>query len=405
MCTVNLFYSLNQNLRKPIFSHASEIWADKAGYYMYLPATFINGWDPAKFPDSIEQKVGLGFKADIAGDFLFTKYPPGVAILEAPIFLITHGLTKLFASEKANGFTQPYQVGRIIAVHLYLFIGLYCIALLCLRFGQNINRIIPLLLVLVFGTNIWYSMIWQPCMSHLYSFSLISMLLYAIHLPKKRFYWLIIGLLLGLIGCTRLVNLVLLGLLAIGYYSIFVLEGRKVRAILHLGIGAFIGLLPQLLHSWYLRVKDLKAYQGEGFPYWLSPKIDAILWSPTNGIIIYTPVFAAIIGLVIYHFFKKRNAQSFMIVSLFVAITYIYASWWYPTMGCCIGHRSFIEFLPIFFLPFITNAKIKIHWLIWMLIALACLYTTYLAYKYPGCLDDGLGSNPWKWSEYLRLWN
>ena len=391
-------------MRNPIYFHASEIWADKAGYYMYLPATFINDWDPAKFPDSIEQKIGLGFKADVENDYLFTKYPPGVAVLETPIFLIGHGLTKLFAPEKANGFTQPYQLTRIVSVHLYSFIGLYCIALLCLQFGQSFRRIVAITLVLIFGTNVWYSLIWQPCMSHLYSFSLIAMLLYAIHLPKKGHYWLIIGLLLGLIGSTRLINLVLIGLLTIGYYSIFTLEGRKLRAIIHVGLGTLLGLIPLILHHLYLRSKHLVAYQGEGFPYVLSPKLDAIFWSPTNGIIIYTPIFAALILYVAYRFIKNRNPKSLMILSLFVAITYIYASWWYPTMGCCIGHRSYIDFLPIFFLPLITNSKIHIPKYAVVLIIMACFYTTYLAYKYPGCLDDGLGSNPWKWSEYLRLW-
>ena len=392
-------------MRKPIYFYTSQIWADKAGYYMYLPATFINDWDPAKFPDSIEQKIGLGFKAEVEDDYLFTKYPPGVAVLEAPIFLIGHALTKWFAPEKANGFTSHYQFTRILSVHLYLFLGLYCIALLCLRFGQNFYRIMAIILVIVFGTNVWYIEIWQPCMSHLYSFSLIAMLLYAIHMPKKRHYWLLIGLLLGMIGCVRIVNLVLIGLLSIGYHSVFVLEGRKLRAIFHVLGGVIVGLIPQIAHSLYLRNKGLVAYEGEGFPYLLSPKLDAIFWSPTNGIIIYTPLLAAVILYVGYCFYKERKAKDLMVLILFFAIAYLYGSWWYPTMGYCVGHRSFIDFLPIFFLPLITNTRLKIKKYAIVLIVMACLYTSYLAFHYPGFMDDGKGTNPWKWSEYLNYWN
>ena len=149
ICSANLYYSLNQNLRNPVFHHASEIWADKAGYYMYLPATFIHNWDPLSFPDSIESKIGFGFKANIDSQYLFTKYPPGVAVLETPIFLIGHMIIKIVAPDHANGFTAPYQIVRIVSVHAYLFIGLLCLALLALNFGRGVYQIIGVLSIII----------------------------------------------------------------------------------------------------------------------------------------------------------------------------------------------------------------------------------------------------------------
>jgi hypothetical protein len=403
ICSANLYYSLNQNLRNPVFHHASEIWADKAGYYMYLPATFIHNWDPLSFPDSIESKIGFGFKANIDSQYLFTKYPPGVAVLETPIFLIGHMIIKIVAPDQANGFTAPYQIVRIVSVHAYLFIGLLCLALLALNFGRGVYQIIGVLSIIIFGTNVWYSAIWQPGMSHLYSFALVAILLYFIYSPKNSLYWLKIGLLLGLIGCTRLVNLVIIFPLAIGYYHLFASEPKKLRALLGLFIGTFIGLVPQIAHSLYLKNMGLVAYANEGFPNWLSPKFDALYWSATNGIAIYTPIFAAVMLYTLYTFVINRNRLDLMSLALFIGISYIYGSWWCPTMGCCIGHRSFIDFLPIFFLPLIKK-EIKPTHIVMGFIILGSIYTSYLSYKYPGCLDDGGGIYPWKWTEYFGLW-
>jgi hypothetical protein len=403
ICSANLYYSLNQNLRNPVFHHASEIWADKAGYYMYLPATFIHNWDPLSFPDSIESKIGLGFKANIDSQYLFTKYPPGVAVLETPIFLIGHMIIKTFAPGQANGFTAPYQIVRIVSVHAYLFIGLLCLALLALKFGRGLYQIIGVVSIIIFGTNVWYSAIWQPGMSHLYSFALVAILLYCIYSPKNSSYWLKIGLLLGLIGCTRLVNLVIIFPLAIGYYDLFASETKKPRALLGLFIGALIGLVPQIAHSLYLKNMGLVAYANEGFPNWLSPKFDALYWSATNGIAIYTPIFAAVMLYTLYMFVINRNRLHLMSLALFLGISYIYGSWWCPTMGCCIGHRSFIDFLPILFLPLIKK-EIKPPLIVAGLLIMASIYTSYLSYKYPGCLDDGGGIYPWKWTEYFGLW-
>jgi hypothetical protein len=370
---------------------------------MYLPATFIHNWNPASFPDSIESKIGFGFKTNIDSQYLFTKYPPGVAVLEAPIFLIGHEIIKILAPERANGFTPPYQIVRIISVHVYLFIGLWCLSLIALKFGRSFYQIVGIIFLIIFGTNVWYSAIWQPCMSHLYSFALVAMLLYCIYLPKNKTYWLKIGLLLGLIGCTRLVNLVIVFPLLIGYYQLFSAETKKFWALAGLGLGIIIGLLPQIAHSLYLKNKGLVAYANEGFPNWLSPKLDALYWSATNGIVIYTPIFAAIMVYTLYSFIKKRDRIDLMSLALFMGISYIYGSWWCPTMGCCIGHRSFIDFLPVFFLPLIKN-DIKPSHIVKTLLVAACVYTSYLSYKYPGCLDDGGGIYPWKWTEFYGLW-
>jgi hypothetical protein len=58
---VFIFLTLNRHSRTGVFTYQSEIWADKAGYYVYLPSLFIYGFDASSFPDSIDVKTGDGF--------------------------------------------------------------------------------------------------------------------------------------------------------------------------------------------------------------------------------------------------------------------------------------------------------------------------------------------------------
>ena len=41
-----------------------QIWADRAGYYIYLPSFFMNHFDAKRCPEKIDEKTGYGFTLD-----------------------------------------------------------------------------------------------------------------------------------------------------------------------------------------------------------------------------------------------------------------------------------------------------------------------------------------------------
>jgi len=60
-------------------SFRTEIWADRAGYYVYLPTTFIYNFSTEKFSENIESKTGEGFVVNKEKNRIETKYTYGVA--------------------------------------------------------------------------------------------------------------------------------------------------------------------------------------------------------------------------------------------------------------------------------------------------------------------------------------
>jgi hypothetical protein len=80
-----IFLSLNRHSKSGIQNYHSEIWADKAGYYIYLPAFFIYNFQVDGLPAEIDKKTGNGFI--VRDGKIITKYTYGVALLQAPFFI------------------------------------------------------------------------------------------------------------------------------------------------------------------------------------------------------------------------------------------------------------------------------------------------------------------------------
>ncbi len=101
-----LFLTFQKHIRSGIQSYHSEIWGDKADYYVYLPAAFLYGFDGFRFPENIDSLTGNTFRPDRQDHRIVTKYICGVAVMQVPFFLATHALTN-FLNEPANGFSAP----------------------------------------------------------------------------------------------------------------------------------------------------------------------------------------------------------------------------------------------------------------------------------------------------------
>ena len=126
-----IFLSLNRHSRSGIQNYHSEIWADKAGYYIYLPSLLIYNFHTERMPTEIDKKTGNGFF--IEDGKIITKYTYGVALLQAPFFIVCHGVSKLFGFND-DGFSLPYHKAINISEVIYSFFSFLLLYFFLIRY-------------------------------------------------------------------------------------------------------------------------------------------------------------------------------------------------------------------------------------------------------------------------------
>lgn len=390
--------SLNRHSKAPIFTYNSEIWADKAGYNVYLPALFIYKFEATHFPDSIEYKTGNGFELNRETNKIITKYPYGTALLQSPFWFVAHLIDK-----EKTGYSEFYNKSIDVAAVFYFVLGLFFLYRL-LNIEQRKKTAFLTLVLSIFGTNLFYYAIFETGMSHIYSFACFSMLLYL--LSQNRFDYQIILLSL-IILVVRPINIVFLipivFLFDVSSKSDF-FERIKVlftRKNIVLGVTlAVVVLLPQLLYNQYAQgTWSINAYQNETFMYWNNPKIFEVLFAPTNGLFLYAPMLAIVfVALALKVEMLKRFAYLPILLLLIYTITY--ASWWSYMLGCGLGHRGLVDILPIFIYMVYHIIKATDSKVFYALAILCSLYTTKLSFSYDGCFP---GKGDWDWQAYKAV--
>ena len=410
-----VFLTLNRHSRTGCFNYNSEIWGDKAGYYIYLPATFNYHFETGGFPDSIVQKTGNGFQLDYNNNKIITKYTYGVALMQMPFYLIADNLAPYLNYER-NGFSIIYNKMIDLASVFYLLLGLIFLWKF-LKFTYKNGIIYLVLFTLFLGTNLYYYSIDETGMSHIYSFSLFCALLYFMRktdylkkqsLPATTLF----GILCGLIIIIRPTNIIFLtSFIFLDANSKGEITQRIRRlfrpgTILMIVISVIIVLLPQLIYWKYAYGHAFQySYRDEGF-IWTNPKILLTWFSPNNGLFTYTPFYFLIIFATAVMIAKKMKNGIYLIL-VFLSISYIFSSWWAYNFGCAFGARSFVEYLSLFSIPVafifekVNNCSKKVLISVfWSAIILLIAFNLKMTYSYDGCF---YGSGDWDWTEFFKL--
>lgn len=356
-----IFLSFNQHRhsKKGYFNYQSEIWADNAGYHVYLPATFIYGFDARKFPDSIDVRTGDGFQLNLKTGVVNTKYSYGTALLQAPFFLGAHAYSKLSRIE-ANGYGPAYHAAVNIAGIFYLIIGLLFLYKF-LRFNCT-HTISFLSIAIVFlGTNLFFYGVYDTGKSHVYSFFLFSAFLYLIrqskYLQRGR---LLDVVLFGLISSViLLIRPTALMFLMVFFFLDWINKNEFYKRLqtvfnwkhlLILVLSLIVVFLPQLIYYKYATGDFfIYTYGDEGFNF-LNPNLHYTWFSPISGLFAYTPLYLVIItGFILM--IRNKVINGWVVGVMFFLISYVFASWWDWSFGCSFGARSFVEYTSLFSLP------------------------------------------------------
>jgi hypothetical protein len=329
---------------------------DVVSYYSYLPATFVEKDITLSFlKDSAThnyyfQKRKYWAKETEKGNWVI-KTTMGNALLYAPFFLIAHNLAETLGY-KEDGLSTIYQLFIALSSVFYTICGLFFLRKILLKYYSELITSMGLLLVL-FGTNLFYYAAYVPGFTHPNNFFLISVFLYLMVKWSERASWLtsiLIGITIGLIALLRPTN----ALIVIAFPA-FIIAKENISYLLKnwlkLLVIAVIGFLvcfPQMLY-WKTQT-DMwiyNSYVGETF-FFDNPHVLSGMFSYRNGWLTYTPLMIfSIVGL----FFLKNKNWTWAISMFMPPFLYVTYSWWCWWYGGSFGSRPMIDVYALLMLP------------------------------------------------------
>ncbi|MEM6343325.1 MAG: hypothetical protein AAF927_05575 [Bacteroidota bacterium] len=386
------------------------ISTDVEGYYLYLPGVFIyDGFEemPVMTPFEYQPHPHSGK--------YFTRFTYGVALMEAPVFLMTHLVASQgwFGAKQADGYSRTYNDGIIASNILYAVLGLYLLLLVLRRhFSRGLSWLT--VLSLLWGSNYYYYVVGMVGMSHNYIFFLVAALLYySPRLYEKLTPWqaMRLSFILGLLVLVRPTNLVfLLYPLLYQVYS-FTSFGERLSwwlkrwpYLLSVPIVGCLLWIPQFCY-WKV-VAGAWFYNGYpvGFDHWLNPFFPEIWFSVQNGWLIYSPLMLlSLIGLGLS--LKQKVFSAPVLLIMFVLFTYLFASWYVWWFGGAFGYRPMIDFYPMLALPLalllkrLFETKLPIKMAAIGFLVLLCYYSTGLTYLYRHPWEGA----DWTWESFMQV--
>jgi len=334
------------------------IQTDGQGYYAYLPAVFIYHDLSFGFVEEINENY---YQPDKRAAYIFhtpsgitNKYFIGTAVIQAPFFLIAHGVASV-TGYPADGYSKPYQLAVAFAAIFSLCIGLWFLSGFLSQLGFDWKTTAITSVLSLFATNLLYYTLYEPSMSHVYSFCTVSaFLFFSTRVLNEAKVKAVIGMAIAF-GLTVLIRptngIILLALPAVtgGLFNLISsLETLFKSKYLWLSILIAVGIVSIQPLVYYLQTGSpfVWSYSDEGFNF-LAPEIYNVLFSYRKGLFVYSPIL--LLGVVgIFAGLKKRKEGFGWLLFLLGVSTWIIASWWMWFYGGSFGHRAFIEYIPFF---------------------------------------------------------
>ncbi len=395
-----IFLGLNRHSKDKFNNYHSVVWADAAGYSAYLPFFFSDYFENASQNeiDSITSSTGNGFKVE--NGKMITKYSFGVSLFEWPAYAISI----MIDSDKAP-FNPLFQRLVIVLAALYGWLSLYLFASSLGRLQIENSWLYALVLLL--ATNVYYYVIDNSGMSHVYSFFTVNLLLWSlIRLKENGRFILLIFISIFVLLAIRPVNLIFVPFLVlIGLHLSKVSIQEFVNTAFQKGniwfilLAAVLFAFPQLYY-WNDAFGSPLAYSygDESFENILSPRIVAVFFSTNNGLFLYNPIWLVFVGVLMCQLFdKERFYLSLKTILLFGVLTFVFASWWSWHFGCGFGHRAYVEFTaPIAMIAFYSLRNMSLIKQIWFFLPFV-LFNLKLIYSFDECWLEG----DWEYQIFL----
>lgn len=339
------------------------IRSDGDGYYAYLPAFILhqdfNFSDKSTTSAVYNKKISEGLFLREDHGKKINQFTCGTALLWLPSFLAVHSVQSVLG-DPSDGYSQPFQQAVAITAIFFLCIGLFAVYKFIRLYECGLWPSLFACFCLLAGTNLYYYAFYEPAMSHVYSFALISLFLYFTRLyfiKKRSLMFVLAAIVLGLIILVRPANglvILLLPLSAGGFAPLLhnmAETFRQRKPALFTGILAFLLITGIQMGIWYLQTGSifLDPYKNQSFR-WTDPHMFLVWFGFRKGLFIYTPIlFLSLIGL--YFLFRKKISIAVAWIIFFVGFSYLVSCWWSWWYGMSYGHRAFIDILAVFAFP------------------------------------------------------
>jgi hypothetical protein len=351
-----------------IYAHGAQsgaglpIRSDGYGYYLYLPAVFVDHDLTMRRTYARVSHVPPWPELGIAPapaphqNRWLDQYPIGEAVMIGPFFAAGEVVAVVTGASR-DGFSWPYQAAVVVSGLFYAVVGLVLVASVLRRFFRE-RTVALTLLAITFGTDLFHYATYDAAFSHAFSFCVIAL---AIRLALSL--WdrprpacaIAFGAAVGLIAIVRPTNLAVLVFCALlgvqGRADLVrrVAALRRHAALVGLGAAtAAVFYIPQILY-WYRITGRLfvDPYQHTGRLMLLHPHVLDVLFSVRKGLFFWAPILLfAVVGL----WFLRRAAPGLVVpaVAYLVAETWVVSSWsiwWY---GGSFGMRPFVDAMCVF---------------------------------------------------------
>ncbi|WP_345077045.1 glycosyltransferase family 39 protein [Nemorincola caseinilytica] len=344
-------------------THKTTFYGDAAGYYRYLTATFI--YDDLITYRPLPRDRGLSDMVlnydptpeSAPDDKHVNQYTYGVALMEAPFFLLAHAY-ELVRGSLANGYSDSYELAIKISSLVYALLGLMLVYRVLRRFFDETPALYTTLLLLL-GTNLFWFAIFQTGMSHVPLFFLYALLMYltvAVHDRPRRGTFIAMGLVIGLIAIIRPTDIIcaIIPLL----YDVY--SGPSLRKkiafirqnLLNICLTAAAAILPVLPQLLYWKIKTghffYYSYGSQTF-FWDTPWIKEGLFHFANGWLPYTPLMAlALLGMLCLRPIKQWALAVWLLLPAYIYIIY---SWYCYRYINGLGSRPMLHMYPLLSVP------------------------------------------------------
>lgn len=385
--------------------------SDAVHYHSWLTSAFIQKDLSLSFLEP-SKNYDLQYAHNVTedGKAVF-KMPPGVALLQMPFFLAGHAIV-LATDQQADGYSNTYQLAIRLAGIFYFILGLIFLRrVLRKRFDEAAVNLT--LAVVSVGSNLYYYAFMESGMSHVYTFSLFSIMIWLFDKEKIRFQdALLIGTIAGMLFLVRNSNVFLMV-----YFPLLQYVGKAVksnfflrpRLILIAAIPALVLALTQLVYiHWATNHWMLSAYFGERF-FWTQPELFKFLFSFKKGWLVYSPLMVLILpGL--YLMFRKREGETFPLIITLLLSVYVFSAWWCWWYGGSFGMRAMIDLYAFLVLPIahamqrIIRRKAQIRNFALGILLMGILLNIFQTYQYQHAIIhwDGMSAELYK-SNFFRI--
>ena len=324
----------------------SIIDGDGKDYYSYLPNSIIH-----HNLSQLNENESCVVKTETGN---INTHWCGVALLQLPFFMVGYCLAQI-SNVAMDGYSWPFQFSVSIAALFYAIVGLWFIykTLLLKHYSEKIISLV--LLITFFGSTLLNYTIYEPSMSHVYSFALISIFMYYGFLIAQTYSTKNVYIFISTLACivlTRQANILIMLMIPFFFNSFekfkyFFREILSNKKTLFTSMLIFISICGIQSIIWFIQTGKFiqHSYAGNGF-YFTNPQILKLLFGFNSGVFIYTPIYlfaviAFIIGI-------KKNTFKSLILFLFSSILiYILSSYWGYTYFDGIGTRVLVDYLSL----------------------------------------------------------